>query len=322
MPKSVYQAVFPYPAEAVYHAMADLSCWQWRSDLAGLEILENGNAFMEISKNGSRTHFTITEKQIGSRYAFEMEGEWFTGQWLGEFSAVPGGTRVVFTEKIRMKRWPLRLIAPLCLPLKKMQKTYAIDLMIHLSEHAREFAARRQMNSPKAPELMLAVPSEVHEAQVMAYRQEFAQNGETLHGGARLEELADYASWLQSIRQNASEETVPPNLVPATTLLCLRKEDGKMVGIIDIRHRLNDYLLKFGGNIGYSVRKSERRKGYAKAMLALGLEECRKLGLERVLITCDKENIASAKTILSCGGVLENEIPEEHRITQRYWIAL
>ena len=53
-----------------------------------------------------------------------------------------------------------------------------------------------------------------------------------------------------------------------------------------------------------------------------GLEECRKLGLERVLITCDKENIASAKTILSCGGVLENEIPEEGRITQRYWIAL
>ena len=95
-----------------------------------------------------------------------------------------------------------------------------------------------------------------------------------------------------------------------------------MVGIIDIRHRLNDYLLKFGGNIGYSVRKSERRKGYAKTMLALGLEECRKLGLEKVLITCDKENIASAKTILACGGVLENEIPEERRITQRYWIAL
>ena len=95
-----------------------------------------------------------------------------------------------------------------------------------------------------------------------------------------------------------------------------------MVGIIDIRHRLNDYLLQFGGNIGYSIRKSERRKGYAKAMLSLGLAECRNLGLEKVLITCDKENISSAKTILACGGVLENEIAEGCRITQRYWIAL
>ena len=95
-----------------------------------------------------------------------------------------------------------------------------------------------------------------------------------------------------------------------------------MVGIIDIRHRLNDYLLQFGGNIGYSIRKSERGRGYAKAMLSLGLAECRNLGLEKVLITCDKENIASAKTILACGGVLENEIAEGRRITQRYWVAL
>ena len=322
MPNSVYRAVFPYPPEAVYHAVADLHCWQWRSDLAALELGADGGSFTETAKNGSRTHFIITEKQIGSRYALQMEGETFTGQWLGEFFAVSSGTRVVFTEKIRMNRWPLRLIAPLCLPLKSMQKTYAIDLMLHLSDHAQAIAARCQNDKPQSSDLMLAVPSEAHEAQVMAYRQEFAQNGETLHGGAGLEELADYASWLQAIRRNASKETVSPGLVPATTLLCLRKEDGRMVGIIDIRHRLNDYLLQFGGNIGYSVRKSERRKGYAKAMLALGLAECRSLGLEKVLLTCDKENIASAKTILACGGVLENEIPEEHCITQRYWIAL
>lgn len=322
MPNSVYQAVFPYPPEIVYHAVADLQCWQWRSDLDGLEIREGGNTFTETAKNGSRTRFTITENQPSRRYAFEMEGEQFTGQWLGEFCAVPGGTRAIFTEKIRMKRWPLRLLAPLFLPLKKMQKTYAIDLMIHLSDHAPEIAARCKAEQSRAPELLLAIPSEAHETQVMAYRQEFAQNGESLHGGARLEELPDYASWLQSIRQNASEETVSAGLVPATTLLCLRKEDGKMVGIIDIRHRLNDYLLQFGDNIGYSIRKSERRKGYAKAMLSLGLTECRNLGLEKVLITCDKENIASAKTILACGGVLENEIAEGCRITQRYWIAL
>ncbi|HBP25488.1 MAG TPA: GNAT family N-acetyltransferase [Acholeplasmatales bacterium] len=92
--------------------------------------------------------------------------------------------------------------------------------------------------------------------------------------------------------------------------------------MIDIRHRLNDYLFRLGGNIGYSVRKSERRKGYAKAMLGLALEKCRKLGLERVLVTCYKDNLASAKTILANGGVLENEIVESTGITQRYWITL
>ena len=92
--------------------------------------------------------------------------------------------------------------------------------------------------------------------------------------------------------------------------------------MIDIRHRLNEYLLQFGGNIGYSVRPSQRRKGYATEMLALALEECRKLGLNRALVTCDKTNIGSAKTIQKNGGVLENEVLEGDRITQRYWIAL
>ena len=92
--------------------------------------------------------------------------------------------------------------------------------------------------------------------------------------------------------------------------------------MIDIRHRLNEYLLQFGGNIGYSVRPSQRRKGYATEMLALALEECRKLGIDRALVTCDKTNIGSAKTIQKNGGVLENEVLEGDRITQRYWIAL
>jgi predicted acetyltransferase len=90
--------------------------------------------------------------------------------------------------------------------------------------------------------------------------------------------------------------------------------------MIDIRHYLNDYLLRIGGNIGYSVRASERRKGYAKEMLRLALLKCRKLDLEKVLITCFKHNIASAKTIIANGGILENEITDEDGITQRYWI--
>ncbi|WP_330577824.1 GNAT family N-acetyltransferase [Alkaliphilus pronyensis] len=111
-------------------------------------------------------------------------------------------------------------------------------------------------------------------------------------------------------------------LVPATTYLAISTDDSRLVGMLDIRHRLNDYLINFGGHIGYSVRKTERNQGYATEMLALGLLQCKKLGIKRVLITCNKNNIASAKTILKNGAMLENEVTEGNNITQRYWITL
>ncbi len=94
--------------------------------------------------------------------------------------------------------------------------------------------------------------------------------------------------------------------------------------MLNLRHYLNDYLEQFGGHIGYSVRKSERQKGYATEMLSLALGEAKKLGLSRVLVTCDRENTGSAKTILNNGGVLENEVfdPNDGTVTQRYWIEL
>lgn len=96
-----------------------------------------------------------------------------------------------------------------------------------------------------------------------------------------------------------------------------------MVGAINIRHYLNDNLLKHGGHIGDGVRPSERQKGIATRMIALGLEECKKLGLKRVLMTCRKDNIGSAKSIINNGGILENEIKQDDGVvTQRYWIDL
>ncbi|MDY4191564.1 MAG: hypothetical protein SOX72_05045, partial [Oscillospiraceae bacterium] len=97
------------------------------------------------------------------------------------------------------------------------------------------------------------------------YRWEFLENGEVIHGGAGLANAASPQAWLQALEQNSCEESVAPGLVPATTLLAIRQNNLRMVGIIDIRHRLNDYLFRYGGHIGYSVRKSERRKGYAAA---------------------------------------------------------
>lgn len=113
-------------------------------------------------------------------------------------------------------------------------------------------------------------------------------------------------------------------LVPDSTFFCLDEERDIVVGAVNIRHYLNESLLKSGGHIGDGVRPSERRKGIATRMIALALDECRKLGIERALMVCDKDNIGSAKSIRKNGGVLENEItdPEDGAVIQRYWIDL
>lgn len=111
-------------------------------------------------------------------------------------------------------------------------------------------------------------------------------------------------------------------LVPDSTFFCLDEERDIIVGAVNIRHWLNETLLLNGGHIGDGVCPSERRKGIATQMIALALKECRKLGINRVLMVCDKENIGSAKSIQNNGGVLENEVEVDGVIEQRYWITL
>lgn len=104
----------------------------------------------------------------------------------------------------------------------------------------------------------------------------------------------------------------------------VRKSDHKLLGLLQVRHFFNDYLEKYGGHIGYSIRPSERRKGYAKEMLRMALPLCRQLGLERVLITCIDGNTGSEKTILANGGVYEFTVhePNENVELKRFWITL
>ena len=160
-------------------------------------------------------------------------------------------------------------------------------------------------------------PIDVSLQQIEDYKNEFSLNNESIHGAANLEELS-VRDWVQFTENTKHKETVTPGFVTAHTFFAL--DNDKIVGIINARHELNDYLLNLGGHIGYSVRKSERRKGYAKIMLNYTSEFLFSLGLEKILITCDKNNIASKRTIEACGGILENEVIEENRTTLRYWI--
>ena len=109
-------------------------------------------------------------------------------------------------------------------------------------------------------------------------------------------------------------------LVPDSTFFCLDTDRNVVVGAVNIRHFLNESLLLNGGHIGDGVVPSERRKGIATAMIGLALKECKKLGIEKVLMVCDKDNVGSAKSIINNGGVLENEVAVDGVTEQRYWI--
>ena len=121
---------------------------------------------------------------------------------------------------------------------------------------------------------------------------------------------------------NLEVKNTSEGLVPDSTFFCLDEERNIMVGAVNIRHYLNEALLLNGGHIGDGVRPSERRKGIATQMIALALEECKKLGIEKVLMVCNKNNIGSAKSIIKNGGVLENEVVVDGAVEQRYWIVL
>lgn len=173
--------------------------------------------------------------------------------------------------------------------------------------------------------LKLVKPTNEYKDQVMRYREIFIEKNESMDGCALLEKCNTYEEWLDFDRRFLKE--YGKEYVPSEVYLAIRKSDNKLLGIIDIRKRLSDFLYKYGGSIGYSVIPEERRKGYATEMLNQLLQKCRAMNINRVLLTCDKDNIGSVKTIKANGGVLENEVIDEvdlgeSGIIQRYWINL
>ncbi|MGI5838385.1 MAG: GNAT family N-acetyltransferase [bacterium] len=151
----------------------------------------------------------------------------------------------------------------------------------------------------------------------LSFVQEWTDNGEAIIPfSARL----NGKGYKEYAEETIKMETDPPSgLVKATTLFLTCADE--IIGAINIRHTLNEYLLNYGGHIGYGIKPSKRGHGYAKTMVQMIYPLLKELRLDRVLIICAADNIASAKTIEGCGGEFEKEVMDENnKAIRRYWL--
>ena len=140
---------------------------------------------------------------------------------------------------------------------------------------------------------------------VKEYFEEHQKYNSNSNGTSGLDkEYLNYEKWLHKMELLSNPETCPTNLCPGYEYFLIRESDNKLIGMINLRWNLNEWMLQNGGHIGYGIRPTERRKGYATKMLKYALLECKKLGLENVILGCYKDNIGSSKTIVSNSGIL------------------
>lgn len=158
--------------------------------------------------------------------------------------------------------------------------------------------------------ITLKRPKKEYESEAIAFKKEFLDNGElTINGSELLDQMDSYDEWLKTVTDNTSSETVNPSWVVTDTYFAFNDND-RIVGIIDLRHELNDFLKNFG-NSGYSVRPSERRKGYATQMLKLIIQRAAEVGMNKLQLSVEKSNVASIKTIAKNGGKYERSFTFE-----------
>ncbi len=175
--------------------------------------------------------------------------------------------------------------------------------------------------------IKLIKPTKAYEEEIFAFKREMFASGDTyLNGSGSLERYETFEAWMAHIDSYKDRRLIEPGsgYVEGSQWILVDEDKHRVLGTANLRHYLNERLLRQSGHIGYSIRPSERGKGYGHLQLVLALDVLRGLGLDRALVTCDDDNAASYRTIESCGGILENKIhiADQDMPLRRYWISL
>ena len=175
--------------------------------------------------------------------------------------------------------------------------------------------------------MKLVFPTRAYEEKAKEFIAEFYECGSEIAGSGSLDRYlkeSTYDEWLVKLFSYIDIANVPEGKIPGLTYFFVREDDDRIIGMINIRLALNDFLRNEAGHIGYCIRPTERRKGYGTELLRAGIAVCRRVDMKKIIVTCDKINLGSAGVIRNCGGVLEAELYSEAfgGQIQRYTIDL
>lgn len=167
--------------------------------------------------------------------------------------------------------------------------------------------------------LKLVLPTEENRADVLAFYDDIEKSGGACIG---MGNYKNYDQWLTGMQNRHTGKNLPEGYVRENFYLCY--EGMRLVGVFSLKFELTEYLLNYGGHVGYATRPADRNRGLATQMLKQGLALAKEFGFDRILCICDDDNYASEKVILKNGGVFENELydPEEAVTVKRFWITL
>ncbi|MGE6487129.1 GNAT family N-acetyltransferase [Paenisporosarcina sp. NPDC076898] len=155
----------------------------------------------------------------------------------------------------------------------------------------------------------------------MSFYEEWKASGEATIPWVIGKDPTDFEGMVQSLLEAEKGIGLPEGWVPDSTYWLI-DEEYRILGVVNIRHKLTEHLMNAGGHIGYGIRPSERQKGFATGLLKLALEKTRDLGIERALVVCDAINVGSEKTIQKNGGIEDtNFVEDDGNVIKRYWIG-